>query len=872
MKNKMYWLMIVVMCVSLFGSSPQTARAQGETPVPFHTTQEVKYVPGEVIVVFEKDRVGASEEMMATAESIAGALSGEVLEVREDAFLMKVDENTDIQSFTADFETNIQSALPGGAEGIAFTQPNYIFDLPEPGGGTGGDVTPDNPLPNGEEEPANNDELKKLKTTTILPTYPEDPLLFNTWGWWDASTDVVWQEKSVAPTICLLDTGADIDHPDLKGNVLNGKDLVNNDPIPDDDNGHGTHVAGVLAAKANNKIGMAGMSNGKVIVYKVLNSVGSGDTWDIAEGIVLCANNAAVKVINMSLGGGYPDEYMYWMLDYAIYTKGKLVVAAAGNASTSEFSFPAAWAGKYVCVDGAYFTNATTECSAANYDPNYANWIWPGMISVGASRSYWSSEYDGYSGGSADGYLWVDTNGNNVEDGNELFYMSQCAAYFSNFGAWVNIVAPGENVTSTVPVTYPFNEQYTWGADPDGDGYDTWDGTSMATPFVAGAAARLWSVGAKLFGTAAFTNYDIKAQLLNSAYTVTTAMDPNQADITWGYDEYGNTFTGEAPYCWPDASDGVLSNTANARVLNLADAMERTSLYAYIFNATNGLPLRGAMVGAYSGTALVSAGMVTSNTSPLVVLPNIPRDKTYDIKVTKSGFTSGAASISILNIPANAYAYVSHPSVSVSIPPTGKIDGVIDWIVNNDAASDLDMYVWLPEDIQIGVNHYVGGVVGCCLGTTNFIGNGRLIDYPFARWNHDGGVFDWQGTESVTIMPKPGAPTVPYFNVQLTDFYDFIVYEWEDYALNENDIYFRLWTGGKVKTTVVKSDVCDTNGTDNIMGNSDDETWWEPGYMFGSTFTYSNQCGTGQEFPFNGGLWPYTSLRHIGAPNVKPKP
>ncbi len=130
--------------------------------------------------------------------------------------------------------------------------------------------------------------------------------------------------------IAVLDTGVDLTHPDLQGKLVAGYDFINNDSDPSDDQGHGTHVAGIAAALSNNSRGIAGVSWGaKIMPVKVLGADGTGSMSAIASGITWAANNGA-DVINLSLGGSSSSSTLQDAVNYA-YNQGVLVVAAAGN-------------------------------------------------------------------------------------------------------------------------------------------------------------------------------------------------------------------------------------------------------------------------------------------------------------------------------------------------------------------------------------------------------------------------------------------------------------------------------------------------------------------------------------------------------------
>lgn len=191
---------------------------------------------------------------------------------------------------------------------VEWVEPNRYISLPAPFNGK--------PAPGG---------------SSAIDFKPNDPSVkdqyhlskINAFSAWDLSL-------GSGVTVAVLDTGVDLNHPDLKANLVKGYDAIAKNNNPKDMNGHGTHVAGIIAAVTNNRQGVAGVAPGaKIMPVKVLGENGGGDLGSIIDGIQWATDNGA-QVINMSLGG--PIESPSWAaaVKYAA-RKNVVVVAAMGN-------------------------------------------------------------------------------------------------------------------------------------------------------------------------------------------------------------------------------------------------------------------------------------------------------------------------------------------------------------------------------------------------------------------------------------------------------------------------------------------------------------------------------------------------------------
>lgn len=247
--------------------------------------------------------------------------------------------------------------------------------------------------------------------------------------------------------VAVIDTGVDLDHPDL--NVVGytrctrGSCRTNGS---DDSNGHGTHVAGTIGA-LDNGIGPVGFAPGaRIWSVGVLGTNGSGSTADIIAGINwVTARASTIEVANMSLGGEFTSAALNTAITNSV-NAGVVYVVAAGNSDKNASTF-----------------------TPANH---------PDVITVSAL-----ADFNGLPGGGAASTCRAD-----VDD---------TLADFSNFGAVVEIAAPGVCIYST------------WKS----GGYNTISGTSMASPAVAGAAALLASVNNPNTRTAVL---NIRSQLVST--------------------------------------------------------------------------------------------------------------------------------------------------------------------------------------------------------------------------------------------------------------------------------------------------------------------------------------------------------------------
>jgi subtilisin family serine protease len=205
-----------------------------------------------------------------------------------------------------------------------------------------------------------------------------DPLFPRQWALDQVNAPEAWARGATGTgtTVAVVDTGVDLQHPDLTSKLVAGHDFVagsNDCPAgPQDENGHGTHVAGIAAAVTDNGIGVAGVApDAQIMPVRVLDADGSGSSEDVAAGIVWAADHGA-DVINLSLGelpivGQLEplNEEIEAAVTHA-WDAGSLVVAAAGNESFPLCSYPS-FADHAVCV------GATDSRGLPSYYSNFPN-------------------------------------------------------------------------------------------------------------------------------------------------------------------------------------------------------------------------------------------------------------------------------------------------------------------------------------------------------------------------------------------------------------------------------------------------------------------------------------------------------------------
>lgn len=189
-------------------------------------------------------------------------------------------------------------------------------------------------------------EVAEPLQPVVALSVPDDPYFAEQWNLSRIGVPAAWSVSTGDPgvVVAVVDTGIDATHPDLAGRVLlsAGRDFIDEDADPADGDGHGTHVAGIVAAGIDNGLDIAGIAGGgSVMGVRVLDDTGTGDTLGLSRGIRWAADQGA-DVINLSLGFTQSSNLVASAVSYAV-GKGCLVVAAAGNGGEEGLQYPAAY-------------------------------------------------------------------------------------------------------------------------------------------------------------------------------------------------------------------------------------------------------------------------------------------------------------------------------------------------------------------------------------------------------------------------------------------------------------------------------------------------------------------------------------------------
>ncbi|MBP1943634.1 S8 family peptidase [Cytobacillus luteolus] len=309
------------------------------THVHHNPNETSHFYENQIIVKFRED---ISEDQLNTYLT---AINGQVLKKFDSIFTFESESET-----TVDL---IQFFAP--IDNVAYAEPNYIMMQNE--------TTP-------------NDIYYQRYQWNL-------PLIEAEAGW-----EITQGNEAVK--IAVVDTGVDLEHPDLVERLTDGYNALTDSNDADDDNGHGTHVAGIIASKVNNHEGIAGLTwYNPIIPIKVMGEEGYGSTFDIAKGIIWATNQGA-EVINLSLGNYQHSDMLKDAIDYA-FKKDVVLIAASGNDNTSQPSFPAAYPQVLSVAAVDYYGDR------ANFS-NYGDYIDVSAPGVQIASTYFNKQYAALSG------------------------------------------------------------------------------------------------------------------------------------------------------------------------------------------------------------------------------------------------------------------------------------------------------------------------------------------------------------------------------------------------------------------------------------------------------------------------------------------
>ncbi len=421
---------------------------------------------------------------------------------------------------------------------------------------------------------------------------------------WDYDTTLPLHGGDSSVVVAVVDTGVAYENWDIYSKATDftgsypaftsGYDFVNNDAHPNDDQGHGTHVASTIAESTDNGVGGAGVAfNSTIMPIKVLNSAGSGQSDWIASGITYAKDHGA-QILNMSLGS---TSYSQVIADAVTGASnaGVVMFAAAGNGGgdgvgDAELDYPARLSQVISVGSTRYHNNLRSSFS------NYGTGL--DLVAPGGQTD------EGYFNGF---YGWGLSN---------YATLSACVtAVWLNYGVADPNLCSGDGIVQQSFASFFEPDYYT--------GYTTFanwpiNGTSQATPHVAGTAALLKAYGVP--------NNNIRSIIDNSATDLGSS----------GYDtEYGHGLL--------NAANAFTFPTIKSLSASSADNSENTNITVTGTNFTAGATMA-------IGTTSMTNVSVTNSTTITATVPKHISAGTYDLSVTSNGKTTSASSVfTVLN-------------------------------------------------------------------------------------------------------------------------------------------------------------------------------------------------------------------------------